>query len=64
MLSWGEDFDVAAEFAGLVSKFNEGQRRQSFSALQVKAQGGPASLSDAEREQYKQLMRPGTNSAS
>jgi DNA primase len=64
MLNWGEGFDVAAEFAGLLSKLDEGQRRQSFQALQEKAQGGPASLSDAEREQYKQLMRPGTKQAS
>ena len=64
MLNWGENFDVAAEFAGLISKLNEGQRRQSFPALLAKAQGGPASLSDAEREQYKQLMRPGTKPAS
>jgi DNA primase len=64
MLNWGESFDVNAEFAGLLSKLDEGQRRQSFQALQEKAQGGPASLSDAEREQYKQLMRPGTKQAS
>ncbi len=64
MLNWGDGFDVAAEFAGLLNKLDEGQRRQSFQALQAKAQGGPSSLSDAEREQYKQLMRPGTSQAS
>ena len=64
MLNWGDGFDVAAEFAGLLNKFDEGQRRQSFQALQAKAQGGPSSLSDEEREQYKQLMRPGTSQAS
>ena len=64
MLNWGESFDVSAEFAGLLGKLDEGQRRQSFQALQAKAQGGPASLSDAEREQYKQLMRPSTKQAS
>jgi len=58
MLNWGDGFDVAAEFAGLLNKFDEGQRRQSFQALQAKAQGGLASMSDAEREQYKHLARP------
>ena len=60
MLSWGEDFDVAAEFAGLVSKFNEGQRRKQFQALQAKlAQGGLSNLSDPEREQYLLLLQRG-----
>ncbi|HSM99081.1 MAG TPA: DNA primase [Gallionella sp.] len=63
MLNWGDGFDVAAEFAGLLNKLDEGQRRQSFQVLQAKAQGGPAGLSDAEREQYKRLMRPGTSQA-
>jgi len=58
MLNWGDGFDVAAEFAGLLNKLDEGQRRQSFQALQAKAQGGLASMSDAEREQYKHLARP------
>jgi DNA primase len=60
MLNWGENFDVAAEFAGLISKFNEGQRRQQFLALQAKlAQGGLPNLSDPEREQYLQLLQRG-----
>ena len=58
MLNWGNNFDVAAEFAGLMGKFSEEQRRQQFQALQIKAQGGTASLSDEEREQYKQLAKP------
>jgi DNA primase len=58
MLNWGDGFDVAAEFAGLLNKLDEGRRRQSFQALQAKAQGGLASMSDAEREQYKHLARP------
>jgi DNA primase len=60
MLSWGENFDVAAEFAGLVSKLNEGQRRQQFQALQAKlAQGGLSNLTDPEREQYLLLLQRG-----
>lgn len=60
MLNWGESFDVAAEFAGLISKFNEGQRRQQFQALQAKlAQGGLSNLTDLEREQYRLLLQRG-----
>ena len=58
MLDWGDDFDVAAEFAGLIGRFNEGQRQQQFQALQAKlAQGGLSSLSDSEREQYLHLLQ-------
>ncbi|OGS96598.1 MAG: DNA primase [Gallionellales bacterium RBG_16_56_9] len=58
MLHWGESFDVTAEFAGLIGKLNEGQRRQQFQALQAKlAQDGLSSLTDSEREQYLQLLQ-------
>jgi DNA primase len=60
MLNWGENFDVAAEFAGLMSKLDEGQRRQQFQALQVKlAQGGLSNMTDSEREQYRHLLQRG-----
>jgi DNA primase len=58
MLLWGESFDVAAEFAGLISKLNEDQRRQQFQALQAKlAQGGLPNLTEPERAQYLQLLQ-------
>jgi DNA primase len=58
MLHWGEGFDVAAEFEGLLGKHDEGQRRQRFQALQFKlAQGGLSGLTDTEREQYLQLLQ-------
>ncbi|MDO8350869.1 MAG: DNA primase [Gallionella sp.] len=58
MLAWGETFDVAAEFAGLLSKLDDGQRRQQFQALQGKsAQGGLSGLSSQEREQYLRLLQ-------
>ncbi|HEX7455253.1 MAG TPA: DNA primase [Gallionella sp.] len=58
MLAWGETFDVAAEFAGLISRLDEGQRREQFQALQGKsAQGGLSSLSRLEREQYLRLLQ-------
>jgi DNA primase len=57
MLSWGERFDVGAEFSGLIGKFNENQRRQQFQNLQAKlAQGGLPNLTGPEREQYLQLL--------
>ncbi len=56
MLSWGEDFDVAAEFVGLVGKFNEGRRQQQRQALEAK---GVSSLTDSEREQYRLLLQRG-----
>jgi DNA primase len=54
MLSWGENFDVAAEFAGIVSRFNEGQRRQQRQLLEAK---GLSNLTAPEREQYRLLQQ-------
>ncbi len=54
MLSWGENFDVAAEFAGLISRFNEGQRRQQRQLLEAK---GLSNLTAPEREQYRLLQQ-------
>jgi len=60
MLHWGESFDVAAEFAGLLNKIFEEQRRQSFQTLQAKlAQVGLPSLTEAERGQYLKLLQRG-----
>ncbi len=58
MLNWGEAFDVAAEFAGLIAKLSEAQRREQFQVLQGKtAQGGLSCLSADERELYLRLLR-------
>ncbi|MFA6920787.1 MAG: DNA primase [Gallionella sp.] len=60
MLAWGDSFDVEAEFSGLISRLDDGQRREQFQALQGKtAQGGLASLSSSEREQYLRLLQRG-----
>jgi DNA primase len=56
MLNWGEDFDFAAEFAGLISKFNEDHRRRQRQALEAK---GFSNLTDPEREQYRLLQQRG-----
>jgi len=60
MLTWGESFDVEAEFAGLLAKLSEEQRRQQFQTLQAKtAQGGLSSLTASEREKYLRLLQRG-----
>jgi DNA primase len=56
MLDWGEDFDVSAEFAGMIIKFREGQRKRQRQALDAK---GWPNLTDPEREQYLQLLQRG-----
>jgi DNA primase len=56
MLAWGETFDIAGEFAGLIGKLDEGQIKQQLQPLQIKAaQGGLSGMSDQEREQYRRL---------
>lgn len=58
MLHWGENFDVAAEFDGLLSGHSKAQRLHQFQILQAKlTQGGLSSLTDSEREQYRQLLQ-------
>jgi DNA primase len=58
MLNWGAEFDVKAEFSGLLGRQEEEQRRQQFQVLQLKlAQAGLSSLSDTEREQYLHLLQ-------
>ena len=54
MLLWGENFDVAAEFAGLIGRFNEGQRRKQRQLLEAK---GLSNLTAPEREQYRLLQQ-------
>lgn len=53
MLHWGEGFDVEAEFAGLVSKFNASLRHQQLQALEAKG----LSMTGPEREQYRVLRQ-------
>ncbi len=58
MLSWGEEFDIDAEFSGLLSQVDRDRRGREFQALQAKvAQGGLACLSEAERDCYRQAGR-------
>ena len=60
MLNWGDDFDVGAEFTGLMSKHLDGLRREQFHVLQEKlAQVGLSNMTDEEREQYRLLLQRG-----
>jgi DNA primase len=52
MLVWGADFDIVAEFSGLIGKFKEERRREEKAALDSK---GLTNLTSQEREQYKRL---------
>jgi DNA primase len=54
MLHWGESFDVTAEFTGLISKLNDGNRRQQLQALEAK---GLSNLTGPERVQYRLLQQ-------
>lgn len=58
MLHWGTEFDVAAEFSGLLASFEKERRRQEFLVLQARvAQGGVSGLDAAERARYLQLLQ-------
>ncbi len=57
MLAWGEEFDVEAEFAGLIAKLDEGRRLEQFQVLQGKqAQVVPSAMSGEEREAYLRAL--------
>ena len=63
MLNWGETFDVEGEFTGLLSKLADTSRSRQFQDMQTilkakVAQGGLVNLSETERAQYLQLIRP------
>lgn len=57
---WGDNFDVEAEFAGLINKLADARRRQQFQLLQAKlAKGGMQLLSEEDREMYRSLLQRG-----
>jgi DNA primase len=57
-LAWGENFDIAAEFAGLLNKFSQTSRSEKFQQLQARvSHHGMAHLSGDERREYLQLLQ-------
>ncbi len=57
MMSWGDQFDVEGEFAGLMNKFSETMRLEKFTEL--KSKFSPSDMSQEERERYLQLLMRG-----
>jgi DNA primase len=60
IMSWGETFDVAAEFQGILAKLREDERLRKFEELKVKIAGKELkALTEQERNLYLQLHKPG-----
>jgi DNA primase len=60
IMQWGEEFDVAAEFQGVLSKLRDEERKQQLQALHAKMHGrGMNALDEEERALYKQLLQRG-----
>lgn len=60
IMQWGEAFDVAAEFQGILTKLREDLRKKKFHELSVKMAGKDfKALTEQERMLYLQLFKPG-----
>ena len=58
IMHWGEDFNVAAEFNGLLARQREEQRKLQWRELEAKFQrDGLRGLSEQERALYLQLLQ-------
>jgi len=60
IMQWGEEFDVEAEFRGMLGKLRDEQRKLQAQALLAKAGGSVARMSEQEQAQYLQLTQRGT----
>jgi len=59
-MQWGDEFDVAAEFHGLLSRLREEQRKLQLQALHAKMHGLELNrLNEQERVLYRQLLQRG-----
>ena len=56
VMNWGEDFDVAAEFAGSLEKFRDESRKNELAILHSR---GLNALNEQERARYLQLVQRG-----
>ena len=60
IMQWGDSFDVAAEFHGILRKLREETRKQQLLALHTKMAGkGVNTLNEQERTLYLQLLQRG-----
>ena len=58
IMHWGEDFDVAAEFNGLLVRLRDDQRKLQWRGLEMKFKSdGLKGLSEQERTLYLQLLQ-------
>ena len=57
IMQWDENFDITAEFSGILARQRKEQREQQMQALLAKAGGSPQGLSEQERERYRQLQQ-------
>ncbi len=58
IMQWSEEFDVAAEFQGVLLNLGEAKRRQQLQALHAKIHGaGMKGLDEQERGLYLQLLQ-------
>jgi DNA primase len=56
IMPWGDDFEVAAEFHGMLNKQREEQSKHESQALLSKAGGSIQGLNEQDRERYRQLQ--------
>ncbi len=60
IMQWGETFDVAAEFQGVLDKLRQAEHKQQMRALEAKMQpGGLQALDEQDRARYLQLLQRG-----
>lgn len=60
IMQWGENFDVAAEFHGVLAKLREESRNKQLHALNAKIAGADLkALSEQERTLYLKLLQRG-----
>ncbi len=59
IMQWGDDFDVSAEFHGILAKQRGEQCKLELQALLAKAGGSVLGLNEQERERYRQLQSRG-----
>ncbi|HEY5994988.1 MAG TPA: DNA primase [Gallionellaceae bacterium] len=59
VMQWGEDFDIEAEFHGMLAKLREEQRKLEAQALLEKAGGSVQRMNEQDRAQYLLLMQSG-----
>ena len=60
IMQWGEEFNVAAEFAGALARLHEDSRKAELEVLHAKMRGKDLkALNEQERARYLQLLQRG-----